>query len=53
MRPQRVKYYADEQERFAWIAKFPDYQMPAHEALPYDRDRYLPHADYSGPPVSP
>jgi hypothetical protein len=38
----RLKYYADEDERDAWASEFPDYVIPPHEPLPYDRDRHLP-----------
>lgn len=41
-----LKYYADEDDRQRWLADFPDYQLPAHEDLPYDRDQYLPPAEY-------
>lgn len=37
-----LKYYADEDWRQQWLADFPDYDMPAHENPPYDRDRRLP-----------
>ena len=37
-----LKYYADEESRRHWLADFPDYDMPAHENPPYDRDRRLP-----------
>ena len=37
-----LKYYADEDWRRQWLADFPDYDMPAHEDPPYDRDRALP-----------
>ena len=41
-----LKYYADEDERRAWARHWPEDPMPAHEDLPYDRDRHLPQADY-------
>lgn len=37
-----LKYYADEDWRQRWLADFPDYDMPAHEDPPCDRDRRLP-----------
>jgi hypothetical protein len=37
-----LKHYADEDSRQQWRADFPDYDMPAHEDAPYDRDRHLP-----------
>jgi hypothetical protein len=36
-----LKYYADEDWRRQWLAEFPDYEMPAHENPPYDRDRLI------------
>ncbi len=40
-----LRYYADEEERQRWANDWPDDVMPAHEMLPYDRDRYLPSRD--------
>lgn len=37
-----LKYYANEEERQRWHLDFPSDPMPAHEALPFDRDRHLP-----------
>lgn len=41
-----LKYYADDEERKSWAEDFPDFEMPAKEKLPYDRDRFLPRAEY-------
>ena len=41
-----MKYYADEESRKQWMESFPDYEMPAHEDPPYDRDRHLPKPEY-------
>jgi hypothetical protein len=37
-----LKHFADEDWRKSWQADFPDYEMPAHEDPPCDRDRHLP-----------
>jgi hypothetical protein len=37
-----LKYYANERDRRSWLVQFPDYDMPAHEDAPYDRDKDLP-----------
>lgn len=43
-----LKYYADEDWRRHWLAEFPDYEMPAHENPPHDRDRLIRNlADHS------
>jgi hypothetical protein len=41
-----MKHYADEDTRRDWLKDFPDYDMPAHENPPYDRDRDLPQAEW-------
>jgi hypothetical protein len=46
-----LKYYADNASRQHWQEDFPNDPLPAHEDLPYDRDRLLPKPDYC-PPVS-
>jgi hypothetical protein len=45
-----LRFYADEEQRRSWMEQFPDYLLPPHEALPYDRDRHLPqpYADFEG-----
>jgi hypothetical protein len=46
-----LKYYADDRSRQRWQKDFPDYTMPPHEELPYDRDRQLPRSPIEqGPP---
>jgi hypothetical protein len=41
-----LKYYADEQWRQDWHARWPEDLVPPHEDPPYDRDRHLPKAEY-------
>jgi hypothetical protein len=41
-----LKYYADEEQRRSWLKDCPDYDMPAHEDPPYDRDRLLPECEW-------
>lgn len=38
----RLKYYADEDERESFACEYPDDDIPDHEDPQYDRDRYLP-----------
>jgi hypothetical protein len=40
------QFYSTDQERRDWLESFPDYAMPAHVDLPFDRDQYLPKAEY-------
>jgi hypothetical protein len=37
-----LRYYADDEDRQRWHLGFPNDPMPAHEALPFDRDCHLP-----------
>jgi hypothetical protein len=37
-----LKYYATKEDRRDWHRNFPSDPMPAHEPLPFDRDRHLP-----------
>lgn len=37
-----LKYYATEEERRRWNCDYPSDPIPAHEAMPFDRDRHLP-----------
>lgn len=41
-----LKYYASEEERQSWLADWPDEAIPDHEDPPYDRDRFLPKAEF-------
>ena len=45
-----LKFYADDDYRNSWLKEFPDTRLPQHVDPPYDRDQYLPEADY-GPPI--
>ena len=40
-----LMYYADEDSRRHWKEEFIDELLPAHEELPYQRDRLLPKPD--------
>jgi hypothetical protein len=46
---QYLKYFADEDWRRHWLTSWPDYDMPAHENPPCDRDRRLPEPEYGRP----
>ncbi len=37
-----LRYYADEEARRDWVKDWPNVAIPAHQALPFDRDRHLP-----------
>lgn len=37
-----LRFYADEQARHDWAKDWPNFVIPAHQTLPYDRDRHLP-----------
>jgi hypothetical protein len=39
-----LTYYADENYRGEWLADYPNYKLPEHRELPFDRDRWLPCA---------
>ena len=41
-RPIWLKHYASEEDRQRWHLDFPDDPIPAHEPLPFQRDRHLP-----------
>lgn len=41
-----LKYYANEDDRRRWQAEWPDYELPPHEDLPYDRDRQVPASEW-------
>ena len=45
-----LKYFADEQWRDDWLKNFPDYDMPAHDDPPYNRDCLLPRPHYEQGP---
>jgi hypothetical protein len=38
----RLKYYADEDERESYADSFAENEIPDHEDPPFDRDRHLP-----------
>jgi hypothetical protein len=40
----RLRYYAEEDERESWADQYPEDNIPDHEDPPYDRDRHLPGA---------
>jgi hypothetical protein len=37
-----LKFYADDRDRKEWLETYPDYLIPSHADLPFDRDRHLP-----------
>jgi hypothetical protein len=41
-----MRYFADEEYRQQWAASFPDFQMPASENPPFDRDKDLPKSPF-------
>ncbi len=43
------RFYANDEDRQSWMKQFPDYEMPAKETAPFERDHLLPQADYSLP----
>ena len=43
------RFYANDEDRQSWMKQFPDYEMPAKESAPFERDYLLPQADYSLP----
>jgi len=47
-----LRYYADEAERKLWLAKTGGKAAPAHEDLPYARDRFLPQPCQPNPRAS-
>jgi hypothetical protein len=40
-----LRYYADDDARRHWVETWPEYSLPPHEQLPYDRDRTLPRLE--------
>ena len=44
-----LTYYADEEERQAWLKDFPEYKLPEPKKKPYNRDALLPkREDWGG-----
>jgi len=41
----QMRYYASDEERQDWAARFPDFAMPPCQKPPYNRDRRLPRAE--------
>ncbi len=41
-----MRYYADDDYRERWARDFPEDHIPERAPLPFDRDRFLPRADY-------
>ena len=45
-----LKYYADDETRRKWAEDVPEYDRPARQECPYDRDRHMPQPlDEPGP----
>jgi hypothetical protein len=44
-----LRFYADDEFRRQWEKDFPEEALPEHKEPPYDRDRFLPQADYGTP----
>ncbi len=44
-----LRYYADEETRAEWQLDSPDYSIPPHMALPFDRDRHFPKHEFDMP----
>ena len=41
------RFFADDESRAMWMKDFPDYEMPAKETAPFERDHLLPQATYA------
>jgi hypothetical protein len=41
-----MKYYASEEDRRSWLEDWPEDILEEHEDPPYDRDRFLPQAEF-------
>jgi len=42
-----LKYYADEDARREWAEEWPEYNLPEHKELPFERDCHLPQRDWN------